>query len=307
MAINKTPISMLQELMVAMHAPLPTYYFSSVGNLLQPKFSCTVYAASFHVTVEAGNKKDAKQLAAKSALKKLGYEVSDDVGKSSPNNFNINFPTVSQRENFLENRNYIGELHELASGSGCTYPEYEIPIFAENGLFQCTCKFQDEQTFGYNRTKKQAKQIASYEMLLLLKSGKIKLVAHPHPKQSSVTPHHANSLIDFNEKDMEVLKKFKELSLTKNQGKSGPPHSESYPDIKKGVILSMEEAEGQLKKYNIKYEIKVLQREPFVVMVNLSDKRMTLLGGGLTKIEATTKALNSTLEILQEGCSLIFV
>lgn len=158
--MSKTPISILQELVVQKKERLPDYY---IENCSTPgaSFKCTVTVCSIKAIGYAGTKKDAKQNSAKKALEILGYNCNTVCHKEQP--FIINSST--KQAPFI---NYVGKLNELASMHGKPYPVYHDNLMPNvNGNFLTLCNFLNFCSEGYGLKKKDSKQDAAKNMLEL--------------------------------------------------------------------------------------------------------------------------------------------
>ncbi|KAL3266399.1 hypothetical protein HHI36_010576 [Cryptolaemus montrouzieri] len=293
----KTPISILQELMMKTNQGLPIYSF---GDSRDGQFSCIVKTASVTGTGLATNKKDAKQLAAENALIQLGFD--DLIHKMKSNtctNSVSHGETLEQSPNcYIPGNNYIGKLNEYASGRGLRYPIYEEPFFPEEGQYKSICKFQGLETEGYALKKKEAKQKASYKMILnlnIIESTTSTAPAIPFKKTT----------IEFDEIDHQVIRKFETITLSTHCEQKEPSRVDPVTHIKKKKY-TLEECEDELLRLNVKYEIQDIQSHPYIVVVTCNNKdNMTVFGSGSTRKEALHKALNSSLEILRGGRSLV--
>ncbi|XP_044749421.1 interferon-inducible double-stranded RNA-dependent protein kinase activator A homolog A-like [Coccinella septempunctata] len=292
----KTPISVLQELMVSRREAFPEYTFESVGNLLNPQFSCTVTVSSVTVVAYARNKKDAKQKAAANALQQLQKlqtkesTVEDDEGPVE--NPEI-FPKESPK-NYCDGINYVGQLNEYVTRTKCFLGvRYEDSIEIGSNHFKVTCILGTTKTFGYAMNKKQAKQRAACEMLNYLKS-------------SGDTRHISSDTSQNNSKDeldRIALAKFNELSISRitpvREMKKDVAPSESIMSKEYGL----EEAREKLKSLNLSYTSKKLQEVPYIVVVQIDDKPITAVGVGDNEHNATVCAMNKALHALSVGCS----
>lgn len=156
----KTPISILQELMVQKKECLPDYYIENSGATPGASFKCTVNVCSIKAVGYASTKKDAKQNSARKALEMLGY-TSTPVHQEK-----IIVPANCVIKQTTPCINYIGKLNELASTHGKPYPAYhDEPMPVANGILLTRCKFLQFCSEGYGAKKKDAKQDAAKNML----------------------------------------------------------------------------------------------------------------------------------------------
>lgn len=159
----KTPISILQELTVSRNELVPIYSFESVGDLINPRFSCAVKTSSVTAIAYARTKKDAKQKAAENALSQLGLSYPNSSATSQHRE-----TAEAPPEDYTEGINYIGKLNEYAQTHNFLMAvNYEDSILIKTGQCQVKCIIGDLETFGYASNKKKAKQIAASEMLRL--------------------------------------------------------------------------------------------------------------------------------------------
>ncbi|KAK9874098.1 hypothetical protein WA026_002452 [Henosepilachna vigintioctopunctata] len=176
------PISKLQELMVTAKKGFPVYTYQCTGSQPEMKFICTVKVSELQAVGEGRSKKIAKAIAAENALLQLGLNENPTDIK---NVVKPDTPKIILND-FSENSNYTGELHQLASIQGIGYPIYEMPIFCINGHFKIICKFQGLESEGYAENKKKAKQIASYKMLENLNNNPLALEKKEAPSVKQI-------------------------------------------------------------------------------------------------------------------------
>ncbi|KAJ8967268.1 hypothetical protein NQ314_002996 [Rhamnusium bicolor] len=149
--MNKTPVSILQELMVQRKEHMPDYI---IENSDRPgDFKCTVKICGYEVFDFASTKQQAKQNSAKKALLLLGV---NNVGQQSSS------AIKQQNELYI---NYVGKLNEFASTHKKSYPIYCDNIVHLNGNFVTQCNFMKWTTEGYGPKKKDSKQDAARMML----------------------------------------------------------------------------------------------------------------------------------------------
>lgn len=153
---SKTPVSLLQEVLVQSGMPLPQYSFAQLFGVPSPEFQCTVTTGNMTATATACSKKEAKQRSAELILKQLGANALL-LKNSMPAVVN----TSSQPDN------YIGRLNELSSQLKVFYPTYTECIEKNYSclLFTFKCQFGELESYGTAANKKDAKQKAAAEML----------------------------------------------------------------------------------------------------------------------------------------------
>lgn len=152
---SKTPVSLLQEVLVHYAMPLPQYSFAQLPGLPSPEFQCTVTTGNMTATATAYSKKEAKHRSAELILKQLGI-----IGIS----IKTNIPaanTSSQPEN------YVGKLNELSSRNKLLYPTYTECIAKDfpSLYFTVKCQLGELESHGTAPNKKDAKQKAAAQML----------------------------------------------------------------------------------------------------------------------------------------------
>lgn len=159
--MSKTPISILQELMVERKEAPPDYMFTNSDKSQFP-FKCIVKLSKISACGYATSKKEAKQNSAQSALQILGLDVKYDTdNKPASPQTTVLVPKCAN----IPIANYVGQLNEMASMNGKHYPEYSDTIVPTNGLFIASCLFLKWRTEGTGSTKKVAKQDAARKML----------------------------------------------------------------------------------------------------------------------------------------------
>lgn len=153
---SKTPVSLLQEILMQRALPLPQYSIITLPHTVTPEFQCTVTTGNVTAIAKAYSKKEAKHRSAEMMLKKLGLT---DRAPSTTTPFINTGPQYG---------NSVGKLNELASRNGLPYPQYITECLSHNCLnlhFVTKCRFGSVETFGTAPNKKDAKQKAATEML----------------------------------------------------------------------------------------------------------------------------------------------
>ncbi|KAJ8912139.1 hypothetical protein NQ315_013188 [Exocentrus adspersus] len=160
----KTPVSILEELMVTKRQASPDYSVEIHSDGIQGiLFKCTVTVGSIQASGYASRKKDAKQHAAKNVLEMLGYRsevMSDALGSSNskPQNPNGCIKRIPLT-------NYVGKLNEIANTYQKPYPIYHEEPVPIRGKFLTRCSFLQYVCDGYGYNKKDSKQDAARNML----------------------------------------------------------------------------------------------------------------------------------------------
>lgn len=154
---SKTPVSLLQEVLMGHRNPPPQYTFNQLPGLT-PEFECTVIIGDRKATARAYSKQEAKHRSAQQMLKALGF-TEQFTSPVKPNNVSpVNIG------------NAIGKLNEFASQNRVPYPVYtecNLSGNLHNLQFCMKCEFATLQTVGTASNKKDAKQKAAFEMLAL--------------------------------------------------------------------------------------------------------------------------------------------
>lgn len=155
---SKTPVSLLQEELMKQYKPLPQYTIKQLSDGVTPEFECTVTVGVITCTSRSYSKQQAKHKSAEQMLKIFSslYSIAN-----SPVHENFSNITSSVHTH----KNYIGELNELSSKRGLTYPVYTYIRCLENSDFMMKCEFAGLETYGTAPNKKDAKQRAAAEML----------------------------------------------------------------------------------------------------------------------------------------------
>lgn len=156
MNAQKTPVALLQEVMMQHAKPLPQY---SIVSLPGPTlgFQCTCTVGDIKATATAYSKQEAKHRSAQNILSVL--KIPGPVG--SPVKINST-PHV--------NANAVSKLNELASQNGVPYPLYaEVSSgsLRQVSQFAVRCSFGSLEAVGTASNKKEAKQRAASEILVL--------------------------------------------------------------------------------------------------------------------------------------------
>ncbi|CAH1126313.1 unnamed protein product [Ceutorhynchus assimilis] len=162
----KSPISILQELASKDHVGAPLYEACGSGPDHMKSFECTCTFNGRTAMGKGLTKKDAKHDAANNMLKACGVQM--DNNEALPN-----ICLVPSKTKSAIPINYVGRLNEFCSGNRyCPAVYTENPIITNN-QFGLICTFQEFSTNGYGSTKKDAKQEAAKNMLLLIKEKDI--------------------------------------------------------------------------------------------------------------------------------------
>lgn len=123
------------------------------------KFEATAIrrGQTFKATAEAGNKKEAKALAAAALLKKLGIEVDVDTSTSSKE--------YSNEETAVSYLNRMAQQYRL-----------RMPDYIDGGrkgedhcpTFKMVVKFRGKEAVGFGSSKKEAKEAAARKLIDLI-------------------------------------------------------------------------------------------------------------------------------------------
>lgn len=156
---TKTPVSLLQEVMMQSQKALPVYSFTQLPGLVV-EYECTVVVGNLKASAKANSKQKAKHLSAQMALKMLGFN-------SSPINISAVVPPATSPPASLGNA--VGILNELASQNKVVYPTYTERMSGSLQAVEFTvnCEFGKLQTSATAGNKKEAKQKAAKQMLRL--------------------------------------------------------------------------------------------------------------------------------------------
>lgn len=154
--MQKTPISLLQEMMVRGGHAFPVY---TLIESCPAVFKYRVDVKNITAFGSASTKQRAKQESAKSALEVLGY-IKDNMELDNNCNMVSKSPiSVTSVVNRGAISNYVGMLNEFASKNALGYPIYKEDGF--NNGFVVRCTFYNLETSGVCTTKKNAKQKAA--------------------------------------------------------------------------------------------------------------------------------------------------
>lgn len=70
------------------------------------------------------------------------------------------------------------------------------------------------------------------------------------------------------------------------------------------TVLSLEDLKGELEKYGYKYKIETFQKEPYIMMMKISDTNVTMMGRGGNKQEALNDLFENIVLMFNHGFSL---
>ncbi|XP_017878087.1 interferon-inducible double-stranded RNA-dependent protein kinase activator A homolog, partial [Ceratina calcarata] len=189
---SKTPISVLQEIMMLKKIPLPIYELIIAEDGTHD--NTFVYRVSCDNKVAIGkgsSKKEAKQRAANSMLleiaqRDLKLPISIDKPSVSTSTTMYESTPEPQDEHFGD---AVNDLDTLCLDNNICIPEYQIireEEFPNN--FVCQCKINIPEEMGNAETEQQAKQIAAERMLNKLKSLTTTSVHEKDSRQNTPKP-----------------------------------------------------------------------------------------------------------------------
>ncbi|XP_063228325.1 RISC-loading complex subunit tarbp2 isoform X2 [Bacillus rossius redtenbacheri] len=166
MAVGKTPVSVLQELL-SRRGTTPKYELVQIeGAIHEPTFRYRVTVADIVAMGIGRSKKEAKHAAAKAILDKIVVEGTEDgIG----NNLipEMKNEIVSPYDDKIPG-NPIGNLQEMCMSRRWPPPSYEL--VNEEGLpherlFTIACTVFKQRELGTGKSKKLAKRQAAHKML----------------------------------------------------------------------------------------------------------------------------------------------
>ncbi|KAK7789998.1 hypothetical protein R5R35_009210 [Gryllus longicercus] len=185
---SKTPVSILQEMMARLGTP-PTYNLIYDGSGTHTTvFKYRVNASNVTAIGSGRSKKEAKHEAARIALERLAtHQIADTQPPGVPPEA---VEVVTPYKDQLK-ENAIGALHDMCATNEIPMPDYDL--IEEKGaphekIFTFVCSVSKQREIGIGRTKKQAKQLAAFNMMNRLKeslSDVLKDVQSEHVEQSS--------------------------------------------------------------------------------------------------------------------------
>ncbi|KAF7993252.1 hypothetical protein HCN44_006312 [Aphidius gifuensis] len=181
---SKNAISLLQEYCQKRAQKLPEYTEISASTGIQPPlFKCRCLCDDAKVDGEGQSKQSAKLDSAQKMLRIIvANEKNNLTLKSnvpipsellSAQDLDIPLELIDEKKKKPVFVNYVGDLQELCAGHSIKMPVYSDQSVS-NG-FEFTCKIEQHVTTGVAGNKKDAKQIASREMIDLLKKTYAKL------------------------------------------------------------------------------------------------------------------------------------
>lgn len=168
---SKTPVSILQEMMSRLGAP-PKYDLIYDGSGTHTAiFKYMVYANNVTAIGSGRSKKEAKHEAARLALEKLAlHQIADAHPPGAPE------PAVEVMTPYKDKiqENAVGALQVMCCTHDIPQPEYDL--IEEKGaphdkIFTYVCSVSKQREVGIGRTKKQAKQLAAFNMMNRLKES----------------------------------------------------------------------------------------------------------------------------------------
>ncbi|XP_049825467.1 uncharacterized protein LOC109602504 [Aethina tumida] len=288
--MSKNPISKLQEFAVTQKLSMPDYDIIGIGTAQSPKFLCRLKYSNRTVEVTGISKKDAKFLAAQNMLILL------TANKSGTSNDTI-YRDVSS--NYIAEVNYVGKVNEFANHYRQRQPCYsdEAPI---NGTFVIQCTFMNNNTFGYGKTKKAAKQHSAELMWKKLQEDDSRCYEEPGKNKS-------NGLSTAQDlKTDEIIRAIEGLTLEHMQ-----PHKVNVkievtqsPVTNSKRLKTIQELKTDLYLMNFDYEISTFRPRPLILLLK-ANNGIILLGTGSTYEEAEHSVLSTAVEIAKHKVDLI--
>nr|WCL52342.1 PDGF/VEGF receptor-like protein [Gryllodes sigillatus] len=168
---SKTPVSILQEMMARQGNP-PTYELIFDGSGTHTTvFKYRVTASNVTAIGVGRSKKEAKHEAARMALERLAtHQIADVQPPGLPRE---PVEVVTPYKDQLK-ENAIGALLDMCTTNEIPMPEYYL--IEEKGaphekIFTFVCSVSKQKEIGIGRTKKQAKQLAAFNMMNRLKES----------------------------------------------------------------------------------------------------------------------------------------
>ncbi|KAF5296183.1 hypothetical protein FQA39_LY12637 [Lamprigera yunnana] len=273
---RKRPASILQELAIKKHCPLPKYTVRESKEGARPsEFHCEVVIDTVVTEGFGKSKHEAKHEAASNALKKLA-ELNEYTPE--PDETTIE-PSRSERtdSHIKLSVNYIGKLNEM-----CIDKKVPLPIFSQisdQGTshykeFTFECKIASIVTQGTANAKKQAQHLAAKEMMDRLMES-----SHLFDSLQVYTSTPATAVLDSNvSENLESIKRPKHNFL----------NIKEYHHLKdivkeKGLnidilkeYLHKQPDEATLKEFltffELDYCIETLSKTPYVVVLHLNSR-----------------------------------
>lgn len=197
----KTPVSLLQEIMQKHNRPLPQYTITQKQGTLE--FESSVLVGEVKVSATASSKQEAKHNSARKALQMLGITSQPSLSRVSP------VRTVRS-----VTTNSVGRLNEWASQNHIPYPTYVETTDSICLSFTVRCIFGKLASCGRGNSKKEAKQKAAAEMLLLLEGVNVANIL-PEQKNNAFEKGSTNDISARVDELAEEL--FKKLSKNLNE------------------------------------------------------------------------------------------
>ncbi|CAH1173796.1 unnamed protein product [Phaedon cochleariae] len=300
--MNKTPISILQELMVKKNI-LPSYLECPSDNE-RFSFACIVHAGSIEVKGYGNNKKEAKQNSASNALESLNYSINDEYMVKSIQTVSTSLPAQSSSISIGNQNsppdNYVGKLNEYCSTHGKPYPQYQDNIVPLNGRFIVHCHFSKFVTDGLGLNKKTAKQESAKKMLELLKDENVEddidLIDNVSSSLKDDKKENINKLSEA------MLKKYEEMSIN-DKGITLTPTFDPMPFLNEDDVISLEQLQNGLRKSGYEVVVRAFQRNPHIMMLKIEGTQCVMMGHGDSEKEAREDLLKGASVMFRNGFS----
>ncbi|XP_018330227.1 interferon-inducible double-stranded RNA-dependent protein kinase activator A homolog A-like [Agrilus planipennis] len=300
MVVQKTPVSILQELMQRNQKPIPTYSSSDVANV-NGDFTCSLSVDGIQTVGYGKTKKEAKHNSAKNAVDILQHKYSNNLIKTT----DVIIAPKAVQFTTSPMVNYVGALNEFCSKKSISYPEYNEKGF-DGQDFNITCSLNDIIALGKGTTKKVAKQEAARVVLERVKlSNKFPMAE----MQKFVCDEASTKIITEMYKELTIMeKKFvpPELNISTELDFSMcnlkqlqdvgvlPLEQEDYPPTEK--------SEEKLRNMGIDdYSVSVFVREPLMLVFKAKEvipATFTLIQDGATYTETKRILLATAVKFI---------
>ncbi|XP_076275553.1 interferon-inducible double-stranded RNA-dependent protein kinase activator A homolog [Rhynchophorus ferrugineus] len=270
--MEKTPISILQELMTEKRLAPPIYEIHYSGPDHSRQFHCTVTANGRSVNANGTTKKESKHNAAKNMLATIG--VTAVIPAQSGLLCKVASPT-----HFI---NHVGILNEFASVNGCANPVYEDNVCIQNSGFETICHFLDFKSEGYSSNKKDAKQQSAKNMIIKLKElgmfdkkldNRSNNKTHPSKEYTN-----ENSLKSAMEKYTQAIKN---INISERKL---PVHYSTIVN-ENNQYSTWQDIENYLNARGYRYEISLLQQKPIMLMLRIQEAVLLATGNSVDEIK----------------------
>ncbi|KOC62095.1 Interferon-inducible double stranded RNA-dependent protein kinase activator A [Habropoda laboriosa] len=302
--MSKTPVSILQEMMVKEHI-VPKYELvHDGGGTHMNTFIYRVTCGSMYANGTGRSKKDAKHEAAKALLEIIVANRNYPQLPASPAQSPVRTPlpaTVPEVERIPPNVpfvNAVGVLQTLCVENDLEEPKYELisdvgPPHAK--VFTIQCKVATFQEVGIGKTKKQAKKEAAKKLLDKLTD----IIPDLNEMQSETEP----IMLDSGNEYLEVIKKYTAIKKVKLGVKLSEYHTEMRTNINDEKRKDLIEKLTSLvqESYTISEECVKDLSDKFENILSIIDSSMSivLLQSISSNIYSVAVKLNSTPDIVE--------